>query len=110
MVGEYWRVNSYNDIHMRESNDDWNLLCSSSWGICDLVLQKNDGSSYSTIYQDSNDSNFFPITPEANRFYLLPGHLWHYVDFNTGAEDRISISVNYFNSIYVGEGITIYSS
>ena len=100
-LGEWWvnigGINSYNDIHMHGRATMIGIFfVQVPEGSGDLVIQRNDGSSYSLIYENSKTPNFFPIKPEVNRFYLLPGHLWHYVDFNTGAEDRISISVNYY--------------
>lgn len=61
-------------------------------GSGDLVLQRNDGSAYTDLY----DVQTFEITPEENRFYIIPGHLWHWVNVHEGVEDRISISMNYY--------------
>jgi len=64
-------------------------------GSGDLVLSRNDGSIYSSLYHRTEKGMSFQITPEVNRFYVLPGHLWHWVDRHMGFEDRISISINY---------------
>jgi len=34
------------------------------------------------------------LEPEEGRLYLLPGHLWHYVEASRGDQDRVSISFN----------------
>lgn len=64
-------------------------------GSGDLVLSRNDGSCYTSTYKNHKWGKCFYITPEKNRFYILPGHLWHWVTYHEGSENRISISINY---------------
>jgi uncharacterized protein (TIGR02466 family) len=64
-------------------------------GSGDLAISRNDGTCYTNTYNNHPWGKTFYITPEVNRFYILPGHLWHWVDHHTGAEERISISINY---------------
>ena len=60
-----------------------------------LVLLRNDGSSYSHLYQNANAGNLsFTIPAEIGRLYIIPGHLWHYVRTSESQEDRISVSFN----------------
>ena len=99
---EEWWVNiganmSYNNVHSHGRAAVIGIFfVKVPEGSGDLVVQRNDGASYSTIYGNMKNGNQFRITPEENRFYLLPGHLWHWVDMHQGVEDRISISVNYY--------------
>jgi len=64
-------------------------------GAGDLVLNRNDGTCYTGTYCNHEWGRNFYITPEVNRLYILPGHLWHWVDYHEGTEERISISINY---------------
>jgi len=62
----------------------------------DLVLLRNDGSQYCSLYENRNDMLEYVIEPEVGRLYVLPGHLWHYVTGSNSDKDRISISFNIF--------------
>ena len=62
----------------------------------DLVLLRNDGSQYCSLYENRNDMLECVIEPEVGRLYILPGHLWHYVTGSNSDKDRISISFNIF--------------
>lgn len=62
----------------------------------DLVLLRNDGSQYCSLYENRNDMLECVIEPEVGRLYILPGHLWHYVTGSNSNKDRISISFNIF--------------
>ena len=94
-----WWVNiggnmSYNNIHVHGRAKVIGIyFVKVPEGSGDLMLQRNDGSAYSGLY---HDEQIFSVTPEENRFYILPGHLWHWVNMHQGVEDRISISVNYY--------------
>lgn len=99
---EEWWVNiggihSYNNIHVHGRATMIGIFfVKVPEGSGDLVLQRNDGAPYSSIYNYIDNGNQFRITPKENRFFLLPGHLWHWVDYNQGDQERISISVNYY--------------
>lgn len=62
-----------------------------------LVLFRNDGSAYSNLYKNSYVKNLdFTIPAEVGRLYIIPGHIWHYVEPNESTEDRISVSFNIY--------------
>jgi len=63
-----------------------------------LAVVRKDGSEYSSLYINSLNMLELEITPEKGRFYLFPGHLWHYVKNNEGHDDRISIAFNIYFS------------
>lgn len=60
----------------------------------ELVVMRNDGSQYISLYENRTDMLEYSTEPEEGRLYILPGHLWHYVTCNNTEEDRISISFN----------------
>lgn len=62
-------------------------------GSSDLTLVRTDGSSYHNLFMDSR---FMNIKPIEGRFYLFPGHIWHYVEAHTIEDERVSISFNLF--------------
>jgi len=64
----------------------------------DLIVVRKDGSEYSNLYMKNTQLLQLEVKPERGRFYLLPGHLWHYVRNNLGQEDRISIAFNIHTS------------
>jgi len=59
-----------------------------------FVVLRNDGSHYSNLYENRKDMLELNLEPEEGRLYLLPGHLWHYVEASRGDQDRVSISFN----------------
>tara|TARA_R100000234_G_scaffold109249_2_gene81057 strand:+ start:209 stop:778 length:570 start_codon:yes stop_codon:yes gene_type:complete len=56
-----------------------------------LEILRNDGSVYNRL---GRKLSTFKCDCEVGRFYMMPGHLWHYVSNNYSDEDRISISYN----------------
>lgn len=64
-------------------------------GSGELILQRNDGSSYTGLYRYVEMGEELTINPEAGRLYLFPGHLWHAVGYSGCVEDRISFSFNF---------------
>lgn len=59
-----------------------------------LVLERNDGASYSNLYNNIDCGRSLRITPEEGRLYIFPGHLWHWVEPSESTE-RISFAINY---------------
>jgi len=62
----------------------------------DFIVLRNDGSQYCNLYANRQDMLEYNIEPEVGRLYILPGHLWHYVESNESSKDRISISFNIY--------------
>jgi len=93
----YWWINinapnGYNVIHQHgnvEFVGNFYVQTGKDYGLFEVL--RNDGSVYNKIgVRDA----YFKCDCELGRFYLLPGHLWHYVSNNYSDEDRISISYN----------------
>ena len=63
-----------------------------------LTVVRNDGSSYTKLYKGNSDDfkRSFTVPCIEGKFFLFPGHLWHYVTEHLGGEDRISISYNLY--------------
>jgi len=61
-----------------------------------LVVIRNDGSQYCSLYENRADMLEYVIEPEAGRLYILPGHLWHYVTGSDSIRDRVSVSFNIY--------------
>lgn len=61
-----------------------------------LTLMRNDGSHYSNLYRNNLFLQTFEVPAKEGRLYIMPGHLWHYVDTNINQEDRISLSYNLY--------------
>ena len=61
-----------------------------------LVVMRNDGSQYCSLYENRADMLEYIIEPEAGRLYILPGHLWHYVTGSDSIRDRVSVSFNIY--------------
>ena len=61
-----------------------------------FVVLRNDGSQYCDLYENRADMLEYVIEPEVGRLYVLPGHLWHYVEASQSEKDRISISFNIY--------------
>ena len=59
-----------------------------------LVLLRNDGSTYTKLFIERPYGQRMEVTPEEGRFYLFPGHIWHYVDAHVIEEERVSVSFN----------------
>lgn len=59
-----------------------------------LRLERNDGSSYSSLYDKVPGGMGFTVEPEDGRLYIFPGHIWHWVESNLSSKERISISFN----------------
>lgn len=57
----------------------------------ELCILRNDGSTYHNIFINERK---LMVKPVEGRFYIFPGHLWHYVDVHTIEEERVSISFN----------------
>lgn len=66
----------------------------------ELVIVRNDGTQYGSLYRNMEEGNIsFTIPAENGRLYLIPGHLWHYVRTSQSKKDRISVSFNiYFDA------------
>ena len=63
----------------------------------ELVVIRNDGSTYGDLFEHRQDMMEWTIKPEAGRLHILPGHVWHYVTTGSNTkEDRISISFNLY--------------
>ena len=63
----------------------------------ELVVIRNDGSTWGDLYENRQDMIEWAIKPETGRLYILPGHVWHYVTNGKNTrEDRISISFNLY--------------
>ena len=95
----YWfmknHLNNYNHIHMHAVTDFVGVYYADvpeDSGSMNIV--RNDGISYSNLFSDNNQVNF-RLTPVAGRFYLMPGHLWHYVSESNSLDSRISIAFNF---------------
>lgn len=56
-----------------------------------LEIVRNDGSVYNIL---GRKSSTFKCECKTGRFYMMPGHLWHYVSDNYSETDRISLSYN----------------
>ena len=65
-------------------------------GSGNLVVMRNDGSQYCSLYENRADMLEYIIEPEAGRLYVLPGHLWHYVTGSDSVRDRVSVSFNIY--------------
>ena len=61
-----------------------------------FVILRNDGSQYCYLYENRPDLLEVNLEPKEGRLYLMPGHLWHYVEANESSSDRISISFNVY--------------
>ncbi len=61
-----------------------------------FVILRNDGSQYCGLYDGRSDLLEVNLEPKVGRLYIMPGHLWHYVEANESMEDRISISFNVY--------------
>ena len=61
-----------------------------------FAVLRNDGSQYCNLYENRQDMLEYIIEPEVGRLYILPGHLWHYVESSQSTKDRISISFNIY--------------
>ena len=61
-----------------------------------FVILRNDGSQYCNLYDGNQDLLEVNLEPKEGRLYLMPGHLWHYVEANESSSDRISISFNVY--------------
>ena len=57
-----------------------------------MIVARNDGSTYSQLYDDFQ----YSVPSEAGKMYILPGHVWHYVEESYSDEDRISVAFNYY--------------
>ena len=65
-------------------------------GSGNLVVMRNDGSQYCSLYENRADMLEYIIEPEVGRLYVLPGHLWHYVTGSDSVRDRVSVSFNIY--------------
>lgn len=62
----------------------------------DLIIMRNDGSNYSPLYQATPNAGNMRVTPIEGRFYMFPGHLWHYVEAQVNEDERVSMSFNMY--------------
>jgi len=98
-----WWVNinkncTYNVLHNHARADMIGIYYICTPENCgNLVLVRNDGTSYSNLYKNQYERNLnFMIPAESGRLYLIPGHIWHYVRTNESEDDRISVSFNIY--------------
>ena len=67
----------------------------------ELCLINNNGKSYTTL---THTDECYLVSIMESRVYLFPGHLWHSVEANLNAKDRISVSFNlYLESMWEEE-------
>jgi len=91
------KTHSYNVMHSHGRADligTYYLCLPENSG--NFVVTRNDGSQYCNLYASRQDLLELTIHPKEGRLYLLPGHLWHYVEANQSDQDRISISFNVY--------------
>jgi uncharacterized protein (TIGR02466 family) len=87
--------NSYNTPHMHGRSDVIGVFyvkIPNNSG--NLILMRNDGSDYTNLFKNKPELKRIGIPAEIGRLYIMPGHLWHYVETNESQEDRISIAYN----------------
>ena len=103
-IKEWWlnknTYHSYNNIHTHGRADLIGVFyVKSPKDSSSIKVVRNDGSSYTQMYRDNltlGYSQSIPYPPIEGKFYLFPGHLWHYVLPQTVEGDRISSSYNLF--------------
>lgn len=98
---EYWlninKSNHYNVLHSHGRADLIGIYyVSLPENSGNFVVLRNDGSQYCDLYENRADMLEYVTEPEVGRLYLLPGHLWHYVEASQSEKDRISISFNIY--------------
>lgn len=84
--------NGFNVIHNHgniELVGNFYVQTAKNSGLLEIV--RNDGSVYNRL---GRKLSTFKCECKTGRFYMMPGHLWHYVSDNYSEEDRISISYN----------------
>lgn len=95
---EWWvsinSKNAYNEIHHHGRADLISLFyLKLPKGAANFIIKRNDGAVYSQLFDES-----FTIKPKVGRSYLIPGHLWHFVEESVSDDERVCISYNiYFN-------------
>lgn len=95
---EWWvsinSKNAYNEIHHHGRADLISLFyLKLPKDAANFIIKRNDGAVYSQLFHES-----FTINPEVGRSYLIPGHLWHFVEESMSDEERVCVSYNlYFN-------------
>lgn len=95
----YWfmvnELNNYNIIHQHGTSDLIGVYyaevpeCSG-----ELSIIRNDGIAYSNLFS-RNGQDLFELKPEAGRFYLMPGHMWHFVRSSRSTKRRMSVAFNF---------------
>ena len=98
---EYWcninKCYNYNVMHVHGRADLIGIYYVSVPENCgNFAVLRNDGSQYCNLYENRQDMLEYIIEPEVGRLYILPGHLWHYVESSQSTKDRISISFNIY--------------
>ena len=91
------KTHSYNVMHSHGRADLIGVYYASvpeSSG--NFVILRNDGSQYCNLYGGRTDLLELNLEPKEGRLYLMPGHLWHYVEASESQQDRISISFNVY--------------
>ena len=100
-----WWVNkntyqSYNNIHNHGRADLIGVFYIKSPKDSSYIkLARNDGSAYTKLYRDDLTTGYtqqMTYPPVEGKFYLFPGHLWHYVIPQSVEGDRISSSYNLY--------------
>ncbi len=95
----YWfmvnELNNYNTIHQHGTSDIIGVYYAEiPEDTGDLRIIRNDGISYSSLFC-KNYQDKFRLKPEAGRFYMMPGHLWHFVGANPTNKRRMCVAFNF---------------
>ena len=61
-----------------------------------MNILRNDGSVYTMLYINKGKDYGMKLDATPGRLYLIPGHLWHFVDVNESDEERMSVAYNLF--------------
>ena len=100
MTDYFWwaNVNAVGDFNLPHNHGKTDLcavyFAKAPEGSGSLILERNDGASYSNLYNKIEGGRSIRITPEEGRLYLFPGHLWHWVEASESTE-RVSFAINY---------------
>ena len=95
----YWfmcnQFNNYNSVHNHGRVDFIGVYYPKLPENCgNMTVLRTDAISYSSLFS-RNSQVSFEIEPVEGRFFLLPGHLWHYVESNVSQDPRYSIAFNF---------------
>ena len=89
------QLNNYNHMHMHATTDFIGVYYADvPENSGSMNIMRNDGIAYSNLFSN-NGQVHFNLTPVAGRFYLMPGHLWHYVAESNSLDSRVSVAFNF---------------